>query len=100
MDVVLSRKQTKLLNKIAKGKVIRTNKYDTKDIDYLHENGLVRSCSIDKKEDFFLQPCITEKGKAVLYKAKQEKRRFIFSTLFEAITAVIAVAAFVKSFFF
>ena len=59
--------QLKLLKEIRRENVVRTDKWEIKDIEYLRSEGLVTVCSVDKKDDFFYQPRITEKGKAVLY---------------------------------
>lgn len=59
--------QIKLLKKVSKQSVIRTDKFDLSDVEYLRSLGLTVACSADKQDDFFYQATITEKGKAVLY---------------------------------
>lgn len=75
MSMPLSGKHLRLLRKIGKEKVIRTSKYEIKDIEYLRSEGLVTATQVDKEDDFFYQPHITEKGKAVLYTQLHTIRR-------------------------
>ena len=62
----LSREQLKLLKTISKSTVIRTDKNDIKDIEYLRIEKLVEVTMVNKKDDFFYQAHITEHGKAFL----------------------------------
>lgn len=90
----LSKKQLKLLKTISKRIVIRTDKRDINDIEYLRSEGLVTACSVDKKDDFYYQPIITEKGKAVLYE------HFIHNVekwIPDIISNLIAIAALIVS---
>ena len=62
----LSREQLKLLKTISKSTVIRTDKNDIKDIEYLRIEKLVEVTMVNKKDDFFYQAHITEHGKDFL----------------------------------
>ena len=66
----LSGKHLRLLKKISKNGVTRTNKHNTEDIDYLRSRGLVSVAICDKPNDFYYHARITEKGKAILYMTK------------------------------
>ena len=77
-DVVLlfiSRKQLKLLNRISKGSVIRTDVLSTEDIEYLRTNELVSVTKYEKPGDYYYHPKITEKGKAFLYEKRSANQR-------------------------
>lgn len=71
----LSPKHIKLLQKTKKKTVIRTDKYDIKDLEYLRSLDLITAISCDKKDDYFYQAFITEKGKAVLSERLHSNRR-------------------------
>ena len=71
----LSGRHMKMLKKISKEDIIRTDKWDIEDIEYLRSEGLVTVCSVDRKDDFFYQPRLTEKGKAVLDERLHSTRR-------------------------
>ena len=59
----LTPKQFKLLKKANSDTIIRSDKYDLEDVEYLRSLGLVIACCVDKKEEFFYQARITEKAK-------------------------------------
>lgn len=91
----LSQHHIKLLKQISKEKVIRTDKWKTEDIEYLRGKDLVTVCSVDKEDDFFYQPKITEKGKAVLYERVDVKRR---ANIAIAISVIALVISFLSAF--
>lgn len=86
----LSPQHIKLLKKISKTAVIRTDKWNIEDMEYLRSEGLVTACSVDKKDDFYYQPRITEKGKAVLYERGDIKRRANIAIILSVIALVIS----------
>ena len=87
----LDRHHIRLLKKISRTDVVRTDKYDIKDIEYLRSEGLVSVSSVDKPGDFFYQPFITEKGKAVLWERTKTERR-------ANIAIVLSILALILSF--
>ena len=86
----LSSSHVKLLKKIKRKNVIRTNKRDIEDIEYLRSNELVVICSVDKKDDFYCQPIITEKGKAVLEEKLDIKRRANIAMILSLLALIIS----------
>lgn len=94
----LSSKHIRLLKKISKTYVTRTNKYNTEDIEYLRSLGLVSVTICDKPNDFYYHPRITEKGKAILYMTKNVavKANFaiVLSILALAISFLVAFTPF------
>ena len=91
----LSPKQAKLLKKISKKPVIRHNKYDLEDVEYLRSLGLITACCVDKEDDFFYQAIITEKGKAILYERFINLVKYWIPML---ISNAIAIAALIVSY--
>lgn len=81
------------LKRIAKNKVVRDSK-PNKDLDYLYELGYIGMTEIDKPNDYYAQPYLTEKGKAFLYERKQ---KLIEVWVPVAISNLIAIAALVIS---
>lgn len=90
----LSRKQLKLLKTISKSAVIRTDKNDIKDIEYLRLEKLVEVSMVDKKDDFFYQAYITEHGKAYLDNVTQHNIEHWVPVV---ISNLIALAALILS---
>lgn len=90
----LSRKQLKLLKTISKSTVIRTDKNDIKDIEYLRLEKLVEVSMVDKKDDFFYQAHITEQGKAYLDNVTQHNIEHWVPVI---ISNLIALAALILS---
>lgn len=90
---MLHPQHVRLLKKIKRNKVIRIGE-PNKDLDYLYENGYIEMIRYDKPGDFFLQPYLTEKGKARLY---EEKRKFVEIWLPVAISTLLSVAALIIS---
>jgi hypothetical protein len=86
----LNPKQLRLLKKISKKDVVRTDKYQTEDIEHLRSNGLVTVIICDKPDDFYYQPRITEKGKAVLYERTQLKARSTTALILSIVAVVIS----------
>ncbi len=72
----LSPKQLKLLKQIAKSSednpMIRTEKYNNDDIEYLKSLKYVKVVLCDKDGDYYYQPKIKEHGKAYLYAKKKD----------------------------
>ena len=62
----LSREQIKLLKQISRKIIVRTNKRNLSDVEYLRSLELITAMVADKEDDYYYQPKITEKGKAVL----------------------------------
>ena len=87
---MLAPHHTRLLKKIKKRKVIRTVKAN-KDLDYLYENGYIEMPVYDKPGDYYVQPYLTEKGKAKLHATKKQ-------TAEKWIPIVISLIALIKSF--
>lgn len=87
---MLSKYHTRLLKKIAKKKIVRTEKRH-RDLDYLYSQGYIEITTVDKPDDYFAQPYLTEKGKARL---KVERDNFISAK----IPVAISLIALVKSF--
>lgn len=81
------------LKRIAKNKEIRDSK-PNKDLDYLHELGFIEMTVVDKPNDYYAQPYLTEKGKAFLYERKQ---KLIEIWMPVAISNLIALAALIIS---
>lgn len=86
MDI--SPAQLRLLKRIGKKPIVRTDKHGIEDIEYLRDNGLVTVTQCDKPGDFFCQPRITEKGKAFLYQTCHSNRRANIA-LFLSIVAIL-----------
>ena len=78
------------LKRIKKNKEIRGTK-PNKDLDYLYENGYIEMTVVDKPNDYYAQPYLTEKGKARLY---AERKR----TLEKWLPIIISLIALIKSF--
>lgn len=87
---VLSKTHIRLLKQIKKNKIVRTDKRKLEDVEYLRENGLVVAVTYDKPGDYYYQPRLTEKGKAILYEWKRTKRK-------SDITLLISICAFLLS---
>lgn len=87
---MISNKHIRLLRKISKGKVVRTRKQNP-DLNYLYNQGYIGITSVDKPDDYFAQPYLTEKGKARLY---QEREKFVISK----VPIIISIIALIKSF--
>ena len=90
----LSRKQFKLLKKINKHPVIRTNKFDIEDIEYLRSEKLVDVNVVDNKDEFFYQARINEKGKAYLDNVKRHRLELWIPVI---LSNLIALAALILS---
>ena len=96
----LEDKHLKLLKQIKKEYVVRTNKHEIEDVEYLRSLGLITASSVDKKDDFYYHPRITEKGKAILY--ERFVRRFeqwvpvIVSNLISIAALIVAIIALCK----
>ena len=86
----LSSEQFKLLKKIAKNQIIRTEKYKNADIEHLKSIGLVKVISCDKEGDYYYEPQITESGKSYISFRKKSQK-------YEKHTRVISVIALVIS---
>lgn len=71
----ISKSQLKLLRRIAKRSVVRTDALTIEDIEYLRSHDLVISAQCDKPGDYFYQPRITERGKAFLCEKRNANRR-------------------------
>lgn len=89
----LSRKHIKLLKDISKSKVVRTDRNDIKDIEYLLINELVTVTKCDKPNDFFYQPHISEKGKAVLDVIKLSDRRSNIAISISVFALIVSVVS-------
>lgn len=96
---MLSRQHIQTLKRIDINKEIRSSK-PNKDLDYLFENGYIEMTVCDKPDDYYAQPYLTEKGKAVL---DERKRRFIeiwipvvISNLIAFVALVIAIISLTK----
>lgn len=90
---MLSKNHIRLLKKISKNKVIRTDK-NNKDLDYLLEKEYIKITVADKPGDYFAQPYLTEKGEARLYKERKGLTEFWVPLI---ISNVIATAALITS---
>lgn len=84
-------KQLNLLNKVAKGPEIRLDRFQSEDIFYLQENGLVVCNQYDCPGEYFLQARITEKGKAFLYETKHSRRRTNIALILSIVAIVISL---------
>ena len=90
----LNRHQLKLLKETKTKPVIRTDKWNIKDVEYLRSEGLVEGCCVDKPDDFFYQVWITEKGKAVLHEhfiQRVEKLAAFIVSIVALIVSIIAL---------
>ena len=81
------------LKRIKKGKEIRTTK-PHEDLDYLYEKGYIKIAIVDKPNDYYAQPYLTELGEARLY---EHKRKIIEVWVPVAISNAIAVGALIIS---
>lgn len=86
----LSDKQLRLLRKIAKNQIIRTEKYTNEDIEHLKNIGLVKVISCDKEGDYYYEPQITESGKSYIALRKKSQK-------YEKNTRIISVIAIIIS---
>ena len=93
----LSPDHLKLLKQIRKGTVVRTDKNDLEDVEYLRAEGLTIACCVDKPNDFFYQPRITEKGKDVLHQhfihGVESWLPVIISNAIAAVALIISIIA-------
>ena len=90
MDISL--KQLKLLKRIKRKKpVIRTDKNNIEDIEYLRSGGLVQVTEYDDPEDYYYQPRITEKGKAFLYTTVHTNCKANAALILSVIAIVLSV---------
>lgn len=90
----LSRKQFKLLKNATKRPLIRTNKFDIEDIEYLRSEKLVDVNVVDNKDEFFYQARINEKGKAYFDNVKRHRLELWIPVI---ISNLIALAALILS---
>lgn len=96
---MLSKQHTRLLKAISKNRIIRVEKKNP-DIDYLQELGFIGCTVCDHPNDYFLQPYITEKGKAQLDTIARENRRWRIPVILSVVSLIIALTALLKPFFF
>lgn len=87
----LSKQHINLLKQTRKTAVIRTDKFGVDDLEYLRSEGLIIACSVDKKDDFFYQAKITEKGKAVLYERIDVKRRANIAIVLSVVALIVSL---------
>lgn len=87
----LDKNHIRLLQKTKKQQVIRTDKRNLKDIEYLLENELITAVSYDTDQEFFCQPKITEKGKAVLYEWKSSRKRTDIALVLSICAIVLSI---------
>ena len=87
----ISNKQLKLLRRIAKRSVVRTDALSIEDIEYLRSHDLVAATQCDKPGDYFCQPRITEKGKAFLYEKRHSNRRANIALAISIIALVVSL---------
>lgn len=88
----VGRTQTRLLKKIKRRGVIRKDKHDLDDLQYLYDQGLIHVVSCPKEDDFYFDAyALTEKGKAVLDERilHYRDRRVPYVALVLSILAVI-----------
>ena len=90
---MLSPAHIRTLKRIKKNKEIRTTK-PHEDLDYLCEKGYIGITKVDKPNDYYAHPYLTEKGEARLY---EHKRKVIEVWLPVAISTLLALAALVIS---
>lgn len=87
------------LKRIAKNKEIRDSK-PNKDLDYLYELGYIEMTVVDKPNDYYAQPYLTEKGKAFLYERKLNRIEVwlpvAISNLIALVALVISIIALLK----
>lgn len=86
----LDRKHIVLLKKIAKNKIIRTDRHKVADIEYLRAEGLVIVTCMDQKDDFYYHPQITEKGKGVIYEWTRTTGRADIAIFMSAVALIIS----------
>ncbi|MBQ3182389.1 MAG: hypothetical protein IJB57_01855 [Clostridia bacterium] len=79
-----------LLKNISKSNVTRSDPTKNKDIDYLISLELVEAITVDKEEEFYLFPILTEKGKAVLYEKTRATRRANVALVLSIISIVLS----------
>ena len=70
----LHRHHIQLLKTIDNKTIVRTDKRNIEDLEYLRSLNLITAINVDKEDDFYYQPVITEKGKAVLYERLQANK--------------------------
>lgn len=85
---MISNSYRKLLSKIEKGKVIRES-LSNKDLDYLYDLGYIEMIVYSNPNDPFVQPYLTDHGKAYLEEYRRQRRRFLYPTVI-ALIGVIA----------
>lgn len=85
---MLGKENRKLLAQIEKGKVIRSC-LENKDLDYLYELKLIEMTIYPEPTDPFVQPYLTDYGKAYL----EEYRRQRFHRILGTFLALIGVMA-------
>lgn len=69
MDITsdINREQTRLLKKLGKSRIIRQNKHNVADLQYLYDLGLITVISCPKEDDYYFEASgLTERGKAAL----------------------------------
>lgn len=88
----LSRRQTALLKRIGKHRVIRTNRNNVDDLAYFYDLGLISVISCPKEDDYYFEASgLTEKGKAVLDERilYYRDRRVPYAAIIISILAII-----------
>ncbi len=87
----LSKKHIRLLKKVNKRPIVRTDKYHLKDAEYLRSNDLVTARMIDRDDDFYYEMIITEKGTAVLHERLHASRRANVALALSIIAIVLSI---------
>lgn len=95
----LSKKHLRLLKAIENKTIVRTNKRKIKDLEYLRSLELITAISVDKEDDFYYQPEITEKGKAVLYERLYANKRANIALALSILSLIISSLSLLISFF-
>lgn len=89
---MLSKEYRKLLIQIKKGKVIRTC-LENKDLDYLYDLKYIEMITVPNPDDPFVQPYLTDKGKAYLEEYRKTRINNILSMGIAIVGVIAAILA-------
>lgn len=90
-DLYLSKKHIRLLQDVAQRQIVRSNPRQLQDIEYLQNLGLLQTIRVDREDDFYCEPVLTEKGSAVLYERVRQNRRATVALVLSIISTVLSL---------
>ena len=97
-ELVLSKEHIKILKKAKHRKIIRTVEKND-DLNFLYENNLIKMTEYHKDDDHFVQPYLTEPGKARLYFEISKYRNKIITIILSIATLLLTAVPVLFSLF-